>query len=137
MWTWLKLAVKRGVDVRIVTPGVPDKKMIYWLTQSNYQNLIEAGVKIYQYMPGFIHSKCVICDDDTATVGTINFDYRSFYHHFECGVLLYQADAIEGLKKDMEETFAVSEQITLEWCRKKFVKTNIIGPILKLFSPLL
>ena len=137
MVTALKLAAKRGVDVRIVTPGTPDKKTIYWLTQSNYQNLIEAGVRIYQYTPGFLHSKCVLCDDEAATVGTINFDYRSFYHHFECGVFLYQADMIRELKKDMEETFAVSEQITLEWCRKKFVKTNVIGPFLKLFSPLL
>lgn len=137
MITAMKLAAKRGVDVRIVTPGVPDKKFVYWLTQSNYQNLIQAGVSIYQYTPGFIHSKCVLCDDELATVGTINFDYRSFYHHFECGVLLYQAGAVSALKKDMEETFAVSERITLEWCKEKFVKTNIIGPVLKLFSPLL
>ena len=137
MYTALKLAAKRGVDVRIVTPGVPDKKTIYWLTQSNYQNLIEAGVKIYQYTPGFLHSKCVLCDDEVATVGTVNFDYRSFYHHFECGVYLYKVAALESLKRDMEETFNVSESITLEWCRKKFVKSNLIGPILKLFSPLL
>lgn len=137
MLTAFKLASKRGVDVRIVTPGVPDKKFVYWLTQSNYQNLIDAGVGIYQYTPGFIHSKCMLCDDEMAIVGTINFDYRSFYHHFECGVFLYRTSALIELKKDMEETFAISEQITLEWCRKKFVKTNIIGPILKLFSPLL
>ncbi len=137
MTTQLQLAAKRGVDVRIVTPGVPDKKTIYWLTQSNYQNLIEAGIKIYQYTPGFIHSKCVICDDEIAAVGTINFDYRSFYHHFECGIFMYQVSALKDIKKDMEETFAVSEEITLEWCKKKFVKTNIIGPVLKLFSPLL
>lgn len=137
VYTALKLAAKRGVDVRIVTPGVPDKKTIYWLTQSNYQNLIEAGVKIYQYAPGFIHSKCVLCDDEIATVGTINFDYRSFYHHFECGVFMYRVDALQDIKQDMEATFAVSEPVTLEWCRKKIVKTNVIGPILKLFSPLL
>lgn len=137
MYTALKLAAKRGVDVRIVTPGVPDKKTIYWLTQSNYRNLIEAGVKIYQYTPGFIHAKCMLCDDEVATVGTVNFDYRSFYHHFECGVYLYKVAALNALKKDMEETFKVSESITLEWCRKKFVKSNLIGPILKLFSPLL
>ena len=136
MCTALKLAAKRGVDVRIVTPGIPDKKMAYWLTQSSYQNLIEAGVKIYQYTPGFIHSKCVLCDDEIAAVGTINFDYRSFYHHFECGVFLYRADAVKELKSDMENTFAESEEITLEWCREKFMKMNVIGPFLKLFSPL-
>ena len=137
MCTALKLAAKRGVDVRIVTPGTPDKKMIYWLTQSNYQNLIEAGVKIYQYTPGFIHSKCVLCDDEIAAVGTINFDYRSFYHHFECGIFLYHADAVMELKQDMKATFLVSEEITIDWCRKKFMKMNVIGPLLKLFSPLL
>ncbi len=137
MQTALSLAAKRGVDVRIVLPGVPDKKMIYWLSQSNYQTLILAGVKIYQYTPGFLHSKCVLCDDELATVGTINFDYRSFYHHFECGIFMYQVDAIADLKKDMEAAFEASEQITLEWCKEKFVKINVIGPILKLFSPLL
>ena len=137
MVTALKLAAKRGVDVRIVTPGVPDKKFVYWLTQSNYQNLIEAGVRIYQYTPGFLHAKCVLSDDETAVIGTINFDYRSFYHHFECGVFLYRAKAVEELKKDMEETFTVSEEITLSWCKEEFVKTNIIGPLLKLLSPLM
>lgn len=137
MITAIKLAAKRGVDVRIVTPGVPDKKFVYWLTQSNYQNLIEAGVRIFQYKPGFIHAKCVLSDDTSATVGTINFDYRSFYHHFECGVYLYRAQAVKELKEDMVNTFAVCEEITMEWCKKKFVKTNIVGPLLKLLSPLM
>lgn len=137
MITALKLAAKRGVDVRIVTPGVPDKKFVYWLTQSNYQNLIGAGVRIFQYAPGFIHAKCVLSDDESATVGTVNFDYRSFYHHFECGVYLYRAQAVEELKRDMEKTFRICEEITMVWCREKFVKTNVIGPLLKLFSPLM
>ncbi|MDE5938341.1 MAG: cardiolipin synthase, partial [Lachnospiraceae bacterium] len=137
MITALKLAAKRGVDVRIVTPGVPDKKFVYWLTQSNYQNLIGAGVRIFQYRPGFIHAKCVLSDDKSAAVGTINFDYRSFYHHFECGVYLYRAQAVEELKKDMEKTFGVCEEITMSWCQEKFVKTNVIGPLLKLLSPLM
>ena len=137
MITALKLAAKRGVDVRIVTPGVPDKKFVYWLTQSNYQNLIGAGVRIFQYKPGFIHAKCVLSDDESAAVGTINFDYRSFYHHFECGVYLYRAQAVEELKKDMEKTFRICEEITMSWCREKFVKTNVIGPLLKLLSPLM
>ncbi len=136
MNTALKLAAKRGVDVRLVTPGIPDKKSAYWLTQSAYVNLLESGVKIYQYTPGFIHSKCVLCDDEAAVVGTVNFDYRSFYHHFECGVLMYQTETIDELKKDMEDTFAKSEEITLEWCRKKVMKLNVVGPILKLFAPL-
>ncbi len=137
MITALKLAAKRGVDVRIVTPGVPDKKFVYWLTQSNYQNLICAGVRVYQYTPGFLHAKCLLADDKAATVGTINFDYRSFYHHFECGAFLYRTQAVKELKKDMEETFAACEEITLSWCAENFVKSNVIGPLLKLFSPLM
>lgn len=137
MVTAFKLAAKRGVDVRIVTPGVPDKKFVYWLTQSNYQSLIEAGIRIYQYSPGFLHAKCVLTDDEAATVGTVNFDYRSFYHHFECGVFLYRAAAVAQLKEDMEKTFALCEEITLPWCKEKFVKTKVAGPLLKLLSPLM
>ena len=135
--TAIKLAAKRGVDVRMVLPNVPDKKLVYQLTQSNYQTLLEAGVRLYQFRPGFIHSKCVLCDDEIAVVGTINFDYRSFYHHFECGVFLYQTDAIRQLWQDMKETFARSIEITPQWCEKHLVKINVIGPVLKLFSPLL
>lgn len=135
--TALKLAAKRGVDVRIVLPNVPDKKLVYQLTQSNYQTLLEAGVRIYQFEAGFIHSKCVLYDDEVAAVGTINFDYRSFYHHFECGVLLYQTESIKEVRKDMEDTFEVSIEITPEWCKKHLTRMNVIAPILKLFSPLL
>lgn len=137
MITTLSLAAKRGVDVRIVTPGVPDKKMVYWLTQSYYPVLLGAGVKIYQYSPGFIHAKCFLCDDDIAVVGTINMDYRSLYHHFECGVFLYQTSAGADLKADMEQVFAKSEEITLEWCKNKKVHMSVLGPVLKLFAPLM
>ena len=84
----LKLAAKRGVDVRIVTPAIPDKKYIYKMTQFSYKELLLAGVKIYQYTPGFIHSKTLLMDGKLASVGSINLDNRSFYHHFECGTLL-------------------------------------------------
>ena len=86
MVTALTLAAKSGIDVRIITPGIPDKKLVYLVTQSYYYQLIEAGVRIFQYTPGFIHAKTVVVDDKVATVGTINFDYRSLYLHFECGV---------------------------------------------------
>ena len=85
MMTALCLAAKSGVDVRIMTPGVPDKKMVFLLTQSYYAQLIEAGVKIYEYQPGFLHAKSFVCDDEIAVVGTINLDYRSLYLHFEDG----------------------------------------------------
>ena len=88
MLTALCNAAKDGVDVRIVTPGIPDKKMIFLLTQSYYAPLIQSGVKIYQYTPGFIHAKCFVCDDEIATVGSVNLDFRSLYLHFECGVFL-------------------------------------------------
>lgn len=93
-------AAKCGVDVRIVTPGVPDKKMVFLLTQSFYKPLIESGVKIYQYTPGFIHAKSFVCDDEIATVGSVNLDFRSLYLHFECGVWMYQSKAVMELKED-------------------------------------
>lgn len=138
MLTSLKLAAKRGVDVRIVTPGIPDKKMAYALTQSYYERLIEAGVRIFQYTPGFIHAKCFLCDDEIATVGTINLDYRSLYHHFECGCFLYQTSVTKALYEDMANVFEVSEEIDKAWCESKnVVRMGIIAPILKLFAPLM
>lgn len=137
MITTISLAAKRGVDVRIVTPGIPDKKTVYWLTQSYYPVLIGQGVRIYQYSPGFIHAKCFLADDDLAVVGTINMDYRSLYHHFECGALLYKTSAGKALKEDMERVFTQSEEITEEWLKKKRVHMNLLGPVLKLFAPLM
>lgn len=137
MVTALILAAKRGVDVRIVTPGIPDKKIIYQLTQSYYWVLLKAGVRILQYTPGFIHAKSILCDDDIAVVGSINFDYRSLYHHFECGTYMYKTSAGIKLKEDMEDVFNMCEEITKEWCTRKRVKFRILGPVLKLISPLL
>lgn len=96
---------KKGVDVRIITPGIPDKKMVFLLTQSYYKQLIEAGVRVYEYTPGFVHSKTFVCDDEIATVGTINLDYRSLYLHFECGVWMYQSQAVREAKKIWKQHF--------------------------------
>lgn len=137
MMTACKLAAKRGVDIRIVTPGIPDKKIIYRMTQSAYKELLKSGVRIYQYTPGFIHSKCVLADDELAFVGSINMDNRSFYHHYECGALLYNTAVIEELKQDMFETFEISEEINLEWCRKNLGRVTLIDSVLRLLSPLL
>ncbi|MCD7738081.1 MAG: phospholipase D-like domain-containing protein, partial [Lachnospiraceae bacterium] len=93
-------AAKRGVDVRIATPGIPDKKMVFRLTRANYRPLMQAGVKIYEYTPGFLHCKSFVSDDKTAVVGTINVDYRSLYLHFECGVWMYQCRALFDVKAD-------------------------------------
>ncbi len=87
-------AAKSGVDVRIVTPGIPDKKLVFLLTQSYYQELLKANVKIYQFAKGFIHAKCFACDDEIATVGSINLDYRSLYLHYECGIYMYRSKAV-------------------------------------------
>lgn len=137
LMTAMKLAAKRGVDVRIVTPAIPDKKFIYRMTQSSYKELILSGVKIYQYTPGFIHAKCVLADDKLASIGSVNMDNRSFYHHFECGTLIYNSTAIKDIKADMVNTIEESERITLEWCKENLSRFNIIDAILKLLSPLL
>lgn len=135
--TSLCLAAKRGVDVRIVTPGIPDKKLIYYLTQSYYEPLLAAGVKIFQYTPGFIHAKCFLSDDHIATVGTINLDYRSLYHHYECGVLVYQSRLIPVLKKDMMHTFEVSEEVTKQWYAQRGGAIRLRSCLIRLFAPLL
>lgn len=101
-----RTAVKKGVDVRIITPEIPDKKLIWLMTWSNYEPLVRDGVKIYEYTPGFIHAKSFACDDLFAVCGTINLDYRSHVHHFECGVWLYKVDAVKDIKTDFMETLA-------------------------------
>ncbi len=129
-------AAERGVDVRIVTPGIPDKRAVYRLTRANYAPLLEAGVKIYEYSPGFIHSKSIVVDDECAVVGTINFDCRSLYLHFENGVYFTDEKAVAALKKDCEETFAVSRL-----CTKENTKRRLFGrwmdSLLRLFEGLM
>jgi cardiolipin synthase len=127
-------AVKSGVDVRIVTPGIPDKKLVNETTKSYYPILIENGVKIYEYKPGFIHAKTFLCDDRLATVGSVNLDYRSLYLHFECGVWLYNAECIADIKKDFFEIFDVSEQIRKS---KNSLFRQLFRGVLELIAPLL
>ncbi len=133
----LQNAAKCGIDVRIVTPEIPDKKLIFLLTQSYYEQLIQYGVKVYQYKPGFIHAKCFVCDDKVATVGTVNLDYRSLYLHFECGVFLYRSQAVMQLKEDTIDTIEKSREITLEFCRNRNVFIQALQSVLRLFAPLL
>ncbi len=129
-------AAARGVDVRIVTPGVPDKKMVFRLTRANYGLLLKAGVKIYEYTPGFIHSKSMLCDGKCAVVGTINLDYRSLYLHFENAVLFTDERAIAQLQKDCEETFSISHQRTEE-NSKRGVFGRLFDSILRLFETIM
>ncbi len=128
-------AVKRGVDVRILTPHIPDKKLVFALTRSNYMGLIKGGVHIYEYTPGFVHAKMMLADDEIAVVGTINFDYRSFLHHFENAVLLYRSAAVMQVKADMVSTFAVSAEQT-EKDAKRNVVTRGLCELAKIFAPM-
>lgn len=137
MLTALCNAAKSGVDVRIVTPGIPDKKIIFLLTQSYYAPLLRGGVKIYQYTPGFLHAKCFVSDDEIATVGSVNLDFRSLYLHFECGVFLYRSRAVAQVKEDFLETFACSEEMTLDFCRNRHIVIRAAQSVLRLFAPLL
>lgn len=130
------LAAKKGLDVRIVTPGIPDKKMIYRATRSNYPHLLSAGVRIYEYTPGFIHSKCLLIDGKRATVGTVNFDYRSLFLHFEDGVYYAENKAVTDLEKDMKETFRVCREVTLENTKKTIVG-RLFDSLLEVVAPLL
>lgn len=131
----LTLAARRGVDVRLITPHIPDKKIPFALTRSNYMALIKGGVKIYEYTPGFIHAKSFVCDDEVGVVGTINLDYRSLLFHFEDAVFMYKTKALKALKADMDATFAVSALQTEEDAKKSVV-WRWICEIAKLFAPL-
>ena len=132
----LILAAKRGVDVRIVTPGIPDKKLVFSITRSYYRQLIEGGVKIYEYTPGFVHSKVFLCDDETAAVGTINLDYRSLYLHFENSTFLYGCSAIQDIRKDFEDTFPKCHQVALSEAQNGFFKEMWLA-VLRLFAPMM
>lgn len=137
MVTALTLAAKSGIDVRIITPGIPDKKIVYMVTQSYYYELVNAGVKIYQYTPGFIHAKTVIVDDTVATVGTINFDYRSLYLHFECGVWMFNTSTIFEIKEDFKNTLAQCDEVTMEKLKKTSGMKALGQSLLRLIAPLL
>lgn len=132
----LCMAAARGVDVRIVTPGIPDKKTVFRLTRANYGVLMKSGVKIYEYKPGFIHSKSIVSDDECAVVGTINFDYRSLYLHFENAVYFSGTQAVLDVKRDCEETFPVCKQCTPQNTKRKLVG-RVVDSVLRVFENLL
>lgn len=131
----LRLAAKRGVDVRIYTPGVPDKPTIYQLTRSYFPHLLRAGVKIYSYTPGFLHAKTWLVDDRIAAVGTVNLDYRSLYLHFENSVLLYGGAVLDDVRRDLAEIEKESAAVTLADCRTGFFGT-LYSAVLRLVAPL-
>ena len=133
----LQNAAKSGVDVRIVMPGIPDKKIVFWVSQSYYEPLIECGVRIYQFTPGFLHAKCFVSDDVVATVGSINMDYRSLYLHFECAAFLYQNPVIEKMEEDYQYTLQSCQRITIEDCKRYGILKKYTGQVLRIVAPLM
>lgn len=133
----LTLAAGRGVDVRIVTPGIPDKKVVYQATRSNYAALASKGVRFYEYTPGFVHSKQFVCDGEIAAVGTINMDFRSLYLHFENGCLFYGGQAVKDVGRDFEQLFNVAEEVTEKYAGKRNSALRGVQCILRLFAPLM
>lgn len=131
------LAAKRGVDVRVITPGIPDKKLIYSMTRSYYHALARCGVRIYEYTPGFCHAKMCVCDDAMATCGTINLDYRSLFHHFEDGCFFFGCDAVQAVKKDFEETLKQCKEVTELYDTGRKAPLRFGQLVLRLFAPLL
>ena len=132
----LKSAAKRGVDVRLILPGIPDKKLVFRLSRSYYLPLLRAGVRIYEFTPGFLHAKCYVSDDRVAVVGSINMDYRSLFLHFECGTLLFHNSQIAALRKDVERTLPQCREIMRSDCRTNLPGTAL-DSVLRLLSPLM
>lgn len=133
----LTFAAKRGIDVKIVMPHIPDKMYAFALAKTYYPQLLEAGVKIYEYTPGFVHSKVFVVDGRSAVVGTINMDFRSLYLHFECAVYMYDVPQIADIEEDYQATLAKSEMITLETCKNEKLYIKAMGKVLRLFAPLM
>ncbi|MBQ8214536.1 MAG: cardiolipin synthase [Clostridia bacterium] len=136
MMSALKLCAKSGVDVRIITPEIPDKKAVHFTTRSYYRPLIRAGVKIYEYKDGFMHAKTFVSDDTVATVGTVNLDFRSLYLHFECGTCLYRTSSVMDVKRDYLETLEGCREITEKDCKTN-VFISFLQSICRIFAPLM
>ena len=133
----LKFAAQRGIDVKIILPGIPDKKMAYALAKSHYSSLIKSGVKIYEYTPGFVHAKVWSSDNVKAVVGTINLDYRSLYHHFECATYMYKTKCISDIEKDFHETLEKCHEVTTETIKNEKLFYKVFGGLMKIFAPLM
>ncbi len=133
----LGLAAKRGVDVRIITPGVPDKKLVYAVTRSYYAGLVSQGVRIFEYTPGFCHAKQILCDGRTASIGTSNLDYRSLYLHFENNVLLYGGEAVQHMAEDFQQLFVQCREVTEQYSGGRSPALRLGQYILRLFAPMM
>ena len=137
MITALGLAAKKGVDVRLLLPHIPDKWYAYSTAWSYYRELLESGVRIFEYTPGFIHAKNFVSDDEICVVGTINLDYRSLYLHFECAAVMYGCSIAEEMREDFDETLRKSIEITTDDCIRRPLYKRIVSWVLRIFAPLL
>ncbi len=133
----LKYAAARGVEVKLIMPGIPDKKAVNILGKTYYKTLLDSGVEIYEYSPGFVHAKVFVSDDTEAVVGTINLDYRSLYHHFECAAYLYGANCIADIETDYQDTLRQCREVTHETVKKEKWYNKVVGYLLKVAAPLL
>ena len=131
------LAAGRGVDVRIITPGIPDKKLTYRVTRSSYRILARSGVRIFEYTPGFCHAKQCVCDDRMAVCGTINLDYRSLYHHFEDGVFMADCPAVAAIRQDFDALFPQCQEQTEKYAKPVPFAVRLWETLLRLIAPLL
>jgi cardiolipin synthase len=133
----LRYAAERGVEVALILPGIPDKKMAYALAKTYYPSLLAAGVRIYEYTPGFVHAKVMVADGREAVVGTINLDYRSFYHHFECATYLYRVPCIANIEADFTATREKCRTVTQESLKKEKISSRLCGMLMKALAPLM
>ncbi|MDO4523331.1 MAG: cardiolipin synthase [Eubacteriales bacterium] len=133
----LTYAAKRGVDVKIIMPHIPDKKYAFILARTYYNELLKAGVQIYEFLPGFVHSKLFVSDDEKAVVGSINLDYRSLYLSFECAAMLYRSRTVLDIEADFEETLKQCMQVTTDICAKEAMHIRLAGKILRFLAPLM
>ena len=137
MVTNLTYAAKSGIEVIIIMPHIPDKWYAFAVAKTYYEELIEAGVQIYEYTPGFVHAKVFVSDDDTATVGTINLDYRSLYLHFECGTFIYNNPVVWNIEKDFQETLKKCQKVSVMDLRTRGTVMTVAGRVLRLIAPLM
>lgn len=133
----LQYAARRGVEVSIIIPHIPDKKAVFAMSRTYYPDLIAAGVHVYEYEPGFVHAKIFTSDYEKAVVGTINLDYRSLYHHFECAVYLYRNEAVADVERDFQETMSKCIPVTMEYYKKIPARKRLQGRVMRLVGPLM
>ena len=133
----MRYATGRGVEVSMILPHIPDKKVVYYIARTFYPELLKAGIKVYEYTPGFVHAKSFAVDDKCAAVGTVNLDYRSFYHHFECGAYFYDNSVVTKVEEDFQKTLLECQEVTMDYYKKIPIYQKLIGSLSKLMAPLL